>query len=250
MTSAVWTARIRSTASFAAVKWLKRSQQTPGRSTGRRRRAAIGLLLVLFVVGAASAAVAQRGERFSDVPADHPDRTAIEWAAEVGLTVGLGDGRFGPDEAMTRFQALTFMERFFELGLADGFSRGDMMTLLHAINRDLPLLNRSRCADSNATGTVGPFLLLEGHHGVEFRIVEPDGSKYKGRLWVHITGLERSRLFPHVSYADREQAQRSGEWFTVHKASETEWVSVEVLTDEPARWELCVTARRLEKIGL
>ena len=233
--------------SICRVKWTRR---VAGAAAGHRRRTTIGLLVVLLVVSAASAAVAQRGQRFSDVPADHPDRIAIEWAAEVGLTVGVGEGRFGPDEAMTRFQALTFMERFFDLGLADGFDRGDMMTLLHAINRDLPLLNRTRCADSNATGTIGPLLLLEGHHGVEFWIVEPDGTKYKGFLWVHITGRDRSLLFPHGSGADREQAQRSGEWFTVHKARESEWVTIEVRTSEPAKWTLCVTARRLERIGM
>ena len=204
----------------------------------------------MLVVGAASVAVAQSGSRFTDVPADHSDRVAIEWAAEAGLTVGYGDGRFGPDEAMTRFEAVTFMERFFDLGLSDGFTRGDMMTLLHAINRDLPLLNSTRCADSDATNTIGPFLLLEGHHGVEFWIAEPDGGKYKGLLGVVVHGGDRIRLFPHASHFDLMRAESTGEWFAVHKASETEWVTVEVFTSEPAKWTLCVTARRLESLGL
>ena len=232
------------------VKCLKWSRPVADEFTGRRRRAAIGLLLVLFVVGAASAAVAQREPRFSDVAADHPNRTAIEWAAAVGLTVGFGDGRFGPDEAMTRYQAVTFMEQFFDLGLADGFTRGDMMTLLHAINRDLPLLNRTRCAHSGATDTIGPFLLLEGHHGIEFWITEPDGTKYDGIMAVHVNGRERSRLFPYGSYVDNVYAESGGEWFAVHRARESEWVTVEVFTVEPAKWTLCITARRLEKVGL
>ena len=209
----------------------------------------IGLLVVLLVAGAASAAVAQRDQPFSDVAVDDPDRIAIEWAADVGLTVGFGDGRFGPDEAMTRFQAVTFMERFFDLGLAEGFTRGDMMTLLHAINRDLPLLNRTRCAHSGSTDTIGPFMLLEGHHGVEFWITEPDGSKFKGIMGVYVAGEERTRLFPYLSSYDSELAKRTGEWFTVHKAGESEWVTLEVFTSEPAKWTLCTTARRLEEIG-
>ena len=220
-----------------------------GAATGHRRKAAIGLVVVLLVAGAASVAVAQLERRFSDVPADDPDRIAIEWAADVGLTVGYGDGTFGPDDAMTRFEAVTFMERFFDLGLADGFTRGDMMTLLHAINRDLPLLNRTSCARSGSTDTVGPFVLLEGHHGVEFWITEPDGSKYKGIMAVDVVGEERSRLFPNASFDDRQESLRTGEWFTVHKAGRSEWATIEVFTTEPAKWTLCLTARRLEKIG-
>ena len=207
------------------------------------------MVVVLLVVGVASAAVGQLERRFSDVPADDPNRIAIEWAADAGLTVGFGDGRFGPDDPMTRFQAVTFMERFFDLGLADEFSRGDMMGLLHAINRDLPLLNRTNCVHSGSTNTIGPFVLLEGHHGVEFWITEPDGSKYKGIMAVDVVGEERSRLFPYISDYDSELAKRTGEWFTVHRASESEWVTIEVFTPEPAEWTLCMTARRLEKIG-
>lgn len=220
-----------------------------GAATGRRRKAAIGLVVVLLVAGVASVAVGQTERRFSDVAADDPNRIAIEWAADAGLTVGYGDGRFGPDEAMTSFEAVTFMERFFDLGLAEGFSRGDMMTLLHAINRNLPLLNRTNCAHSGATDTIGPFVLLEGHHGVEFWITEPDGSKYKGIMAVHVIGEESSRLLPYVSSYDSELAKRTGEWFTVHKAGRSEWVTLEVFTSEPAKWTLCLTARRLEKIG-
>ena len=151
---------------------------------------------------------------------------------------------------MSRFQAVTFMERFFDLGLAEGFSRGDMMSLLHAINRGLPLLNSTRCAYSGASDSIGPFVLLEGHHGLEFWITEPDGSKYKGIMGVYVVGDERSRVLPYVSSYDSELARRTGEWFAVHKAARSEWVTIEVFTSEPAKWTLCLTARRLEKIGL
>ena len=207
-------------------------------------------MVVLLVVGVASVAVGQYEGRFSDVPADDPNRIAIEWAAEAGLTIGYGDGRFGPDNPMTRFEAVTFMERFFDLGLADGFSRGDMMGLLHAINRDFPLLNRTNCGDSVSTGSVGPFVLLEGHHGVEFSITEPDGSKYKGTLSVTISGRESSRLFPYESRIDSQLAERTGEWFTVHRARVSHLATINVFTNEPAKWSVCITARRLEEIGL
>ena len=229
------------------MKWLR---SDAGGFTGRRRKTTIGLVVVLLVVGAASVAGGQLERRFSDVPADDPNRTAIEWAADAGLTLGYGDGSFGPDNAMTRSQAVAFMERFFDLGLAEGFSRGDMMGLLHAINQDLPLLNRTNCAHSVSTGSVGPFVLLEGHHSVEFWITEPDGSKYKGTLAVNVDGRENSRLFPHDSYDDSQLAERTGEWFTVHRARVSHLATINVFVNEPAKWTVCITARRLEKIGL
>lgn len=229
------------------MKWLP---SVAAEFTGYRRKATIGLVVVMLVMGAASVAVGQFEQRFSDVPVDDPNRTAIEWAADAGLTIGYGDGTFGPDDAMSRFEALLFMERFFDLGLAEGFTRGDMMGLMHAINRDFPLLNRTNCADSVSTGSTGPFLLLEGHHGVEFWITEPDGSKYKGTLSVTITGRESSRLFPYDSYSDSQAAERTGEWFTVHRARVSHLATINVSTNEPSKWRVCVTARRLEDIGL
>ena len=124
------------------MKWL---QSVAAEFTGYRRKATIGLVVVMLVMGAASVAVGQFEQRFSDVPVDDPNRIAIEWAADAGLTIGYGDGTFGPDDPMNQFEALLFMERFFDLGLAEGFTRGDMMGLMHAINQDFPLLNRTNC---------------------------------------------------------------------------------------------------------
>lgn len=106
------------------------------------RRLAVALLVVTALT-VAGTAVAQTAQRFSDVPPEHEAHTAVEWAADVGLTVGYGDGTFGPDDPMSRWQAVTFMERYFDQILgADGrggftsdeFTRGDMMILLKAID--------------------------------------------------------------------------------------------------------------------
>lgn len=48
---------------------------------------------------------------FTDVPADHPYFKVIEWAAENGITVGYGDGRYGPDDLVTRAQMALFLQR-------------------------------------------------------------------------------------------------------------------------------------------
>ena len=88
----------------------------------------------------AAAALANSG-RFTDVTDAHPVE-AIEWAAEVGITAGYGDGTFRPDEPLSRSHALIFMERFYDQVLGAGgddqhtnpdFTRADMMALLHTM---------------------------------------------------------------------------------------------------------------------
>ena len=48
---------------------------------------------------------------FSDVPADSYYAKAVAWAVENGITGGTGDGKFSPDAACTRAQAVTFLYR-------------------------------------------------------------------------------------------------------------------------------------------
>ena len=233
------------------MKWLR---SVGDKFNGRRRKVAIGLVAVLLVAGVASVAAGQGERRFSDVPADEPNRTAIEWAVEAGITLGYDDGTFRPDQPLSKRHALVFLERYYDeiLGAEESrdFTRGDMMGLLHAIDQDFPLLNRTNCGHGVGTRSVGPFVLLEGHHGVEFWITGLDGSKYKGTLAVNVTGRESSRLFPYDSRSDSEIAERTGEWFTVHRARVTHLATIDVFINEPAKWAVCVTARRLEELGL
>ncbi len=95
-------------------------------------------LLAAAVSAVAGTAIAQTAQRFSDVPPDHEAVEAIEWAASVGLTVGYGDGTFGPDDPLSRWQAVVFMERYYDDVLqaseSGDFTRGEMMVLLKAIN--------------------------------------------------------------------------------------------------------------------
>ena len=90
-------------------------------------------IAVVTVVG--GTAIAQTAQRFSDMPLAHEAHEAVEWAASVGLTVGYGDGTFGPDDPLSRWQAVTFMERYYDDVLqaseSEDFTRGDMMMLLH-----------------------------------------------------------------------------------------------------------------------
>ena len=48
---------------------------------------------------------------FRDVAAGDYCYTAVIWAVENGITNGIGDGLFGPDQTCTRAQSVTFLYR-------------------------------------------------------------------------------------------------------------------------------------------
>ena len=49
---------------------------------------------------------------FTDVPAGQWYSAAIEWAAENGVVQGIGNGKFGPDQSITREQIATILYRY------------------------------------------------------------------------------------------------------------------------------------------
>jgi len=53
--------------------------------------------------------------RFSDVPLNHPFYDDIEWAAENGITFGVGGGKFAPDQPTSRAQMVAFLHRLANL---------------------------------------------------------------------------------------------------------------------------------------
>ena len=68
----------------------------------------IAILLALMLVLSTAAFAA--GE-FPDVAADAYYADAVAWAAEKGVTDGMGDGTFAPEATVTRAQAVTFLWR-------------------------------------------------------------------------------------------------------------------------------------------
>ena len=103
----------------------------------KSRLAIAAALAAVALVAAAATAIAQ-SQRFPDVPPDHYAYEAVEWAAEVGVTLGYTDGTFKPEEALIKRHAVVFMERYYDEILqaeeSEDFTRGDMMVLLKAIN--------------------------------------------------------------------------------------------------------------------
>ena len=59
----------------------------------------------------AQRAKAEGRAQFSDVPADAYYAEAVAWAAESGVTDGIGGGLFGPEQDCTRAQIVTFLWR-------------------------------------------------------------------------------------------------------------------------------------------
>ena len=68
---------------------------------------------VTFLARALSAKASGAAE-FSDVPADSYFADAVAWAAANGVTNGIGDGLFGPDNSCTRAQIVTFLFRAYQ----------------------------------------------------------------------------------------------------------------------------------------
>ncbi|NMA65094.1 MAG: S-layer homology domain-containing protein, partial [Clostridiaceae bacterium] len=52
---------------------------------------------------------------FSDVPKNAYYAPYVAWAAKHGITSGVGNGKFAPDEPITRQQMAAFFVRYFEL---------------------------------------------------------------------------------------------------------------------------------------
>lgn len=51
---------------------------------------------------------------FGDVLTDSYYANAVAWAVENGITNGIGDGLFGPDNSCTRAQIVTFLYRAYQ----------------------------------------------------------------------------------------------------------------------------------------
>ena len=73
----------------------------------KKRTLFLGFLLMLALSTAALAA------DYTDVPADSWARESIDKAAEYGLMNGVGEGRFGLGETISREQFITILVRMF-----------------------------------------------------------------------------------------------------------------------------------------
>ena len=104
--------------------------------SGRDRRLVTcgALLAAVLAAGMFTGGAAQGADDFTDVPASHPQRDAILFAAEQGWFRGYQDGTFRPDRAVSDQQLAAVVRRAF----LDGASRADLASFMWAGSRILP----------------------------------------------------------------------------------------------------------------
>ena len=149
----------------------------------RKWAVAIGASVVAAVVAVPGSTAVAQSQRFPDVPDGHYAYEAIEWAAEAGVTLGYGDGTFKPSQALGRWHAVVYMERYYDEILkadqSDDFTRADMMVLLKAIN------------DGTLRGTGAPAGQTPGGtaQGQRFPDVAADHYAYEAVEWAAEAGV-------------------------------------------------------------
>ena len=98
-----------------AVAWAVENGITTGTGNGKFSPDATCTRAqsVTFLFRAIGKLVDSKAE-FSDVLTDSYYANAVAWAVENGVTNGIGDGLFGPDNSCTRAQIVTFLYRAYQ----------------------------------------------------------------------------------------------------------------------------------------
>ena len=101
---------------YEAVKWAQEKGITGGIGNGLfgPNQPCTRAQIVTFLWRAAGSPEPKSMSSFSDVSADSYYAKAVAWAVENGVTNGIGDGLFGPDNSCTRAQIVTFLFRAYQ----------------------------------------------------------------------------------------------------------------------------------------
>lgn len=111
-----------------AVDWAVRNGVTNGVADGifAPDASCTRAQAVTFLWRAAGAPVADADCGFADVDSSDYYYDAVVWAVTNGITNGVGDGLFAPDEVCTRAQIVTFLYRMAGSPKTDGTVFGDV----------------------------------------------------------------------------------------------------------------------------
>ena len=111
-----------------------------------------------------------RQDAFDDVPAEGALAQAVGWAADKGVVYGYGNGRFGPDDPVTREQMVTMLYRCAQtLGQAP---EGDWMFPLGFRDADTV----SAWADKAVQWAVMNRIIVGTGYGIEPRATATDAQ--------------------------------------------------------------------------
>ena len=103
-----------------------------GGSSFAPNTAASRAMIVTMLYRMAGEPAAEGGASFEDVPAGQWYTNAVRWAAENGIVNGYGDGRFGPNDVLTREQLAAILCRYAQLeGLDTGTGAGETLSAFH-----------------------------------------------------------------------------------------------------------------------
>ena len=99
-----------------AVAWAVENGITSGTGGGKfsPNATCTRAQIVTFLYRAAGSPAVSGGNAFSDVKAGAYYADAVTWAANKGITGGIGNGLFGSDNNCTRAQIVTFLYRYTE----------------------------------------------------------------------------------------------------------------------------------------
>ena len=96
-----------------AVAWAVENGITTGTGGGFSPNTTCTRAQSVTFLFRAAEAIADGTPAFMDVAADAYYAEAVKWAADHGITSGIGNGLFGPDNACTRAQIVTFLWKLY-----------------------------------------------------------------------------------------------------------------------------------------
>jgi len=116
------------------------------------------------------------GAPFQDVPANQWYANAVAWAAENGIVSGYGNGRFGPDDPITREQLATILYRYAGKMGYDVTVRGDLSAF--ADQGDIAAYARDAMSWAVGTGLIA---------GMQNNQIAPGGSASRAQAAFFLT---------------------------------------------------------------
>ena len=116
---------------FDAVKWAQKLGITNGKTDalfGSNDPCTRGQIVTFLWRAAGSPEPKGAASGMSDVVSGSYYEKAVAWAIENGITTGIGDGKFSPDDTCTRAQAVTFLARALNAKAASAAEFSDVPT--------------------------------------------------------------------------------------------------------------------------
>ena len=165
-----------------AVEYVSTKNYMAGTGNGRfePNRIVTRAMVAQILYAAENRPGVSSGSRFSDVRAGEWYADAINWAAQNNMVAGYGDGRFGPNDSVTREQLVSIMYQYAKKKGFNTSESGD--------------LTRFRDAGQIASYAYNPMCWAVGHNviGGTDKGIEPKGNATRAQLAVILQSFDRN----------------------------------------------------------